>query len=194
MNTPQRDVIGGDKQPQGATRMKVFARSTRQLSPALVVAIVALFVALAGTATAAVIINSPDQLGDRVVTERAIGFSAVSSSQLADGAVHGVHLVHPHLSARVNSDGSHPPFGGDALETTRLQTGIYQVTFSDFALRGRTLKNCTVTATPRLSTLGAMVANVVAGDSMNVTVAISQILPQGGTRFADDGFDVIAAC
>ena len=63
---------------------------TRRRSPALVVALLALFVALTGTAAAAVIITSPDQLGDRVVTQRAIGFGAVSGSQLADGAVHGV--------------------------------------------------------------------------------------------------------
>ena len=81
-------------------------RNTRRSSPALIVSIVALFVALAGTAAAAVIINSPDQLGDRVVTERALDFNAVSSGKIADGAVHGVHMVHPSLRARVNKDGS----------------------------------------------------------------------------------------
>ena len=34
----------------------------RRLSPSLIVAVIALFVALAGTAAAAVIITSPDQL------------------------------------------------------------------------------------------------------------------------------------
>jgi hypothetical protein len=171
-------------------------RITRRLSPSLIVAVVALFVALSGTAVAAVIITSPDQLGDRVVTERSLDFRAVSSGKIADGAVHGVHMVHPHLRARVNKDGSHPPFGFDALATNRLKPGIYQVTFSDFDLRGRTLKNCAVTATPTFSITNSqpMVAEVSAGDSMIVTVAISQLLPDGGARLADNGFDVTAAC
>jgi len=164
-------------------------RNTRRSSPALIVSIVALFVALAGTAAAAVIINSPDQLGDRVVTERALDFNAVSSGKIADGAVHGVHMVHPSLRARVNKDGSHPPFGFDELDTKRLKPGIYQVTFSGFDLRGRTLKNCAVTATPTFSIINKqpMVAEVSAGDSLIVTVAISQLLPDGGARLADNG-------
>lgn len=171
-------------------------RNTRRSSPALIVSIVALFVVLAGTAAAAVIINSPDQLGDRVVTERALDFNAVSSGKIADGAVHGVHMVHPSLRARVNKDGSHPPFGFDELDTKRLKPGIYQVTFSGFDLRGRTLKNCAVTATPTFSIINKqpILAEVSAGDSLIVTVAISQLLPDGGARLADNGFDVTAAC
>ena len=162
---------------------------TRRRSPALVVALLALFVALTGTAAAAVIITSPDQLGDRVVTQRAIGFGAVSGSQLADGAVHGVHMVHPTLRARVNRDGSHPPFGFDALETKRLKLGVYQVTFSNFDLRGRTLKNCAVTASPRFSITNdqPMVAEVSAGDSLIVTVAISQIAPREAPAWPTTG-------
>ena len=39
-----------------------------------------------------------------------------------------------------------------------------------------------------------MVAEVSAGDSLIVTVAISQIAPTGGARLADNGFDVAAVC
>ena len=70
------------------------------------------------------------------------------------------------------------------------------MTFSGFDLRGRTLKNCAVTATPTFSIINKqpMVAEVSAGDSLIVTVAISQLLPDGGARLADNGFDVTAAC
>jgi hypothetical protein len=170
--------------------------TNRRPSAALIVAIIALFVAMAGSAAAAVIITSPDQLGDGVVTERALAPNAVSGSKLADGAVHGVHEVNPHLSARVNANGTKPPFGFDALEVKRLKTGIYQVVFSDFDLRGRTLKNCSVTATPTFSITRKqpLVAEVSAGDSLIATVAISEMLPTGGARLADGGFDLTAAC
>jgi hypothetical protein len=42
-----------------------------------------LAVALAGTAAAAVIINRPDELGDNVVTGRAIALNAIESSDVA---------------------------------------------------------------------------------------------------------------
>jgi hypothetical protein len=170
-------------------------RSTSRLSPALVISVVALFVALAGTATAAVIITSPDQLGDRVVTERSLDFRSVTSSKLADRAVHGVHMVKPHLRARVNRDGTHPPFGFDELDTKRLSVGRYQVTLSDFDIGGRTLKNCSITATPRIKATAdfPMVAEASAGDSMIVTVFTSEIRPEG-PRLADSAFDVTAAC
>jgi hypothetical protein len=51
--------------------------TSRRPSAALIVALVALFVAMAGTAAAAVIISSPDQLGDGVVSERAIACAAL---------------------------------------------------------------------------------------------------------------------
>ena len=171
-------------------------RTIPRPSPALVIAIAALFLALAGTATAAIIVASPDQLGDRVVTARAMDFDSVTSSQLADGAVHGVHLTDPHLSARVNANGTKPSFGFDALETKRLGIGLYQVQFSDFNLRGRTLKNCSITVTPRISLANdnAIVAEASAADGLIVTVAIDEILPQGGSRSIDNPFDVTAAC
>jgi hypothetical protein len=146
------------------------SHSSRRISPALIVAVIARFVVLAGTAAAAVIITSPDQLGDGVVTERALASGAVSGAKLADGAVHGVHKVNPHA-------------------------GIYQVTVSGFDLRGRSLKNCSVTATPtfRITNKQPLLAEVSAGGSLTVTVAVSQILATGGARLADGGFDLTAS-
>src|SRR3954468_9596635 len=97
--------LNGHSLAQGGISMRL---TSRRPSAALIVALVALFVAMAGTAAAAVIISSPDQLGDGVVTERALAPGAVSGSKLADGAVHGVHEVNPHLSARVNANGTKP--------------------------------------------------------------------------------------
>jgi hypothetical protein len=104
-------------------------------------------------------------------------------------------MVHPHLRARVNKDGTRPPFGFDALNTERLSAGRYRVTFSGFDLTGRTLKNCSITATPRISVLNSfpIVAEASAGDSLVVTVFTSEIRPDG-PRLADSAFDVTAAC
>ena len=172
-------------------------RLRRRPSPATAIAGAALFVALSGTALAqsGIIISSPDQLGDRVVTERALDFRSVTGSKLADRAVNGVHMTNPHLRARVNKDGTHPPFGFDELDTKRLSIGRYQVTLSDFDLNGRTLKNCSITATPRIKATASfpMVAEASAGDSMIVTVFTSEIRPEG-PRLADSAFDVTAAC
>ena len=44
---------------------------TRRLSPSLILALIALFVALAGTAAAAVIIDDPAELGDNAEGPRA---------------------------------------------------------------------------------------------------------------------------
>ncbi len=55
---------------------------TRRLSPSLVMAIVVLFVALAGTAAAAVIIESPDQIKGGVVTGTKLANDSVSSTKI----------------------------------------------------------------------------------------------------------------
>lgn len=170
----------------------------RRPSPALLVSALALFVAGTGTAAAAAIVDSPDDLGDRVVTERAMGFNSVSSSQLTDRAVHGVHMVHPVLRARVLKDGSHPPFGFDELETRKIGTGLYQVDFSGFDLNGRTLKNCAITANPRINvpTNQPTFAMVSSADSLRATIATYQVpLSAGGAaKLADAEFDVVASC
>ena len=104
-------------------------------------------------------------------------------------------MVHPHLRARVKRDGTRPPFGFDALNTERLAPGRYRVTFSGFDLTGRTLKNCSITATPRIKATAdfPVVAEASAGDSLVATVFTSEIRP-GGPILADSAFDVTASC
>jgi hypothetical protein len=171
-------------------------RTRRRPKPAILIAFLALFVALTGTAAAAAIVDSPDDLGDRVVTERAMGFDSVSGSQLSDRAVHGVHMVHPVIRARVLKNGDHPPFGFEELNTRKIGTGLYQVDFSGFDLNGRTLKNCAITANPRINvpTNTPTFAMVSSADSLTATIAIHQVLPTGGAKLADNEFDVVASC
>ncbi|MDA0184800.1 hypothetical protein OJ997_31145 [Solirubrobacter phytolaccae] len=171
-------------------------RSRRRPTPAIIVAFLALFVALTGTAAAAVIIDSPDDLGDRVVTQRAMAAGSVSGSQLTDRAVHGVHMVHPVIRARVLKNGDVPLLGFEELDTRRLGPGLYQVDFSGFDLDGRTLKNCAITANPRINvpTNTPTFAMVSSGDSLTATIAVYQVLPTGGAKLADNEFDVVASC
>jgi len=74
---------------------------TRRLSPSLILALVALFVALAGTAAAAVIIDDPAELGDNVVTGRAIDGSTIVSSDIKQESIHDNDLADPQLKVRV---------------------------------------------------------------------------------------------
>jgi hypothetical protein len=76
---------------------------TRRLSPSLMLAIVALFVALAGTAVAAgEIIITPDQIKDHVVTAPKLADDAVSSRTLANSSVRLEDLQQPVVAAGVN--------------------------------------------------------------------------------------------
>src|SRR6266508_4210257 len=102
--------------PRRATPMQ---RIKRRLSPSLVVSIVALLMALGGTATAAVIVDSPDDLGDGVVTLRAMAKKSVDGSKIVDASVSESDLQRPYLKSQVNSDGSHQG-NSDAGSTKRV--------------------------------------------------------------------------
>lgn len=78
-------------------------RITRRLSPSLIVASVALFVALAGTAAAAVIIDSPDQIKDKVITEPKLADGGVGTRALADRGVGLGDLAQPTVAAGVSA-------------------------------------------------------------------------------------------
>jgi hypothetical protein len=67
----------------------------RRLSPALILAIAALFVALASTAAAAVIITSPDQLAARVVKQSAETNPTLRFSVAFDGSLVTGDTVQP---------------------------------------------------------------------------------------------------
>jgi hypothetical protein len=90
---------------------------TRRPTPALIVAILALIVATGGTAVAqGILIRSPQQLADGVVTGTKLGLSAVTSANvaqdtlnrndIADAAITNRELSNPVFSAAVDGDGT----------------------------------------------------------------------------------------
>jgi hypothetical protein len=121
-----------------------------RFSPSLVLALVALFVALSGTALAAgeFVIDNPDQVAPGVITGLHIKQQAIGKPDLDD----------PYLKVRVNSNGT--PFGSKndlgAPGVQKLGVGIYDVTFNSTTINGadgtfdETLfsKNCAIEATP----------------------------------------------
>jgi hypothetical protein len=105
---------------------------TRRLSPSLILASIALFVALAGTAAAAAIINSPDQIADRVVTSPKLAQPVVAAG-VNQGLTPGDQpfLINP-TSEVLSVEG--PPAGANQ--------GAYTIRFSG------AVRHCQWTATP----------------------------------------------
>ena len=142
-----------------------------RLSPSMIVALVALVVAMSGTAVAAgEIITRSDQLAADVVTNPKIASDAVTAraldepsvnsshltansvgeSELDDGSVEQRDQAHPILRTRVGADGS--ANGDTRPPTERIATGFYRVTFDRQDLPGRTgLSACAFSATPESS-------------------------------------------
>lgn len=65
----------------------------RRPSPAMLVALLALVLAMTGTAAAAVLITSPDQLADNVVTEPKLATDAVTGRALNEPSVGPSHIL-----------------------------------------------------------------------------------------------------
>jgi hypothetical protein len=156
----------------------------RRLSPAILIAVIALFVALAGTAAAAVIIDSPDQLGPDVVTGPAIKNGSVQANDLSATA------VAPHFSAKVRKDGTFVK-GSRAVGATRTAKGTYLVRFN------RPVRDCIFTATAREA---LAFPHVREGSPLETNTVVVQMAflrnVTGGTQFesADNAFDLIGTC
>jgi hypothetical protein len=101
---------------------------TRRLSPSLMLAIGALFLAFAGTAIAAgEIITSPDQIKDGVVTSPKIPPESVSNLRLKDA----------QLKLRVRANGTSNGAGDGTVVRAPLEPkGVYDVTFDANVLNG----------------------------------------------------------
>ncbi len=175
---------------------------TRRLSPSLIVAIGALLVALSGTAAAAVIIDSPDQLGDDVVTLRAMAKKSVDGSTIVDDTVSKDDLSSPHLKAQVNSNGSHLG-NSDAGLTKRVGEGRYEVTFNrvgggEQGAKTVLSRKCAITATPRNTTNVVVVQGPTTLRPDTVLVRTLSLASQagGGALFevTDSAFDIVATC
>jgi hypothetical protein len=172
----------------------------RRVSPALIIAIVALFLALAGTAAATVIINSPDQIADRVVTSTKLATNAVTSSTIKNGSILQQDQVHPTLRARVRSDGQ--VLTGDTLKSEHVKgSGRYDLTMdTQFTLGKTNLQSCAITATPQFDVKQnldhkLMRAYAIADPNANkVTVFAFEQIFDGREVPADADISVVAAC
>jgi hypothetical protein len=173
---------------------------TRRLSPSLVLAIGALFVALAGTAVADIIIKSPDELGDNVVTGRAVASNAIVSSDVLQESLLDNDLADPQLKIRALGSGSILP-GSDGT-VTRTSEGTYNVTFDAFALNanGKTsddtmLNNdCAFTASSRNKLAIMEIDGPFASTPNRVRVHAGFPDTNGLVRAVDTQFDIFASC
>jgi hypothetical protein len=132
----------------------------KRLNPSLVVSILALVVAMSGTAIAAgVLVKTPSQLADAVITNPKIATGAVSSRAVAQGSLSGndlqngaitnAKLSHPIYAAAVESDGTVAPAQSTGVDETLTrkseQVGggvVYDVGFD------KDVSRCVYSATP----------------------------------------------
>jgi hypothetical protein len=162
----------------------------RRLPPSMIVAMLALFVALAGTATAAVIISSPDQLASNVIT----------SPKIVDGAVAQSDERNPSLRAKIDRNGKviAGDVPGGVVEHTKR--GQYNVTMSLGDVGPLGLDTCGVSVNPWLDFpenrhLKAY-ANLSPG-SAQVNVFMFEEGVENGKhveKLVDAAFDLVLAC
>jgi hypothetical protein len=176
---------------------------TRRLSPSLIIAIVALFAALTGTAAAAVIIKSPDELGDDVVTGRAIDSGTIVSSDIANESIVDNDLGDPQLKVRVlGSEFVTKALSGSDGTVARVGEGAYNVTFNVGALNasGKTdngtllNNNCAFTATARNKRAIMSIDDPLAGSPNTLRVRAVSPGTNGQLEAVDSSFDVFASC
>jgi hypothetical protein len=157
----------------------------RRLSPSLVVAMMALFVALAGTAVAAgaFVVDEPSDLGPDVVTSPAIKDGSIKSNDLNAAVVPNL------LSAKVRSDGTFVK-GLRATGAERLGEGQYRVKFN------RPVRGCMFTGTSRerLALVEVDEDNPLLPNSVRVHTTF--LAPGGVALFAgaDSEFDLMGMC
>ncbi len=92
-------------------------------SPAMVVAILALVVALSGSAIAAVIVSSPSQLGKNVVTGKKIKKNAVTSKKVKDHSLLGKDFKSGQLPAGAKGDKGDKGDPGTSVFASSLPSG-----------------------------------------------------------------------
>jgi hypothetical protein len=172
----------------------------RRLSPSYVVAFAALFVALAGTATAAVIIDSPDDIADSVVTGPKLAPNSISSSKVITGTIGNNDLDDPQLKVRATKLGGVLPDSDGTVE--HVGAGEYLVTFQASKLHdapaNNTLlsNNCVFTATPRDGLAWMSVTGPAVGQPNTVRVLAAMPNPgeSGLIQVRNTAFDLTATC
>jgi hypothetical protein len=173
----------------------------RRFSPSLILAGVALFVALAGTATAAVIVSSPDQLADGVVSEPKLASDAVIGTKIRDHAVRQNDLTDPALRFSVTNRGTLR--AGDGAIAHTKGSNRYDITPTLGDLGNQRLNACAFTATPAFDFTQAPGHNGhlnprayvnFATDSLSFQVLTFEQLQDGSEVPAEASFDVVMAC
>lgn len=186
-------------------------RISRRLSPSLIIAFVALFAALYSTASAAgLLVTSPSQLKDGVVTGPKIALDAVTSDKvardsltrndIADRAITNRELNNPIFTAAVASDGtvSTAQSAGVEQSLTRKveQIGggvVYDVGFQ------QDISQCVISATPGTvrtdSTFRAVTLNVVVRQSRPNVVQVF-VRDSSGSLVTDlrSAFHLVVVC
>ena len=158
--------------------------------PSLIVATIAMIFALSGTAAAAVIISSPDQLASNVIT----------SPKIVDGAVAQSDERNPSLRAKIDRNGK--VIAGDVPGgvVEHPNRGQYNVTMSLGDVGPLGLDTCGVSANPRLDfpenrALKAY-ANLAPGSAQVNVFVFEQRVENGQLKeqLADAAFDLVMAC
>jgi hypothetical protein len=182
------------------------ALGERRPSPALVIACVALFVALAGTGVAAVEVLVPrNSVGTAQLRSNAIVSAKVkdhsleakdfASGQLpagpagATGATGPAGPIGPGISswAIVKANGALDKASG-VTTVTRKSVGTYDVAFAV------DVTNCSLLASARTDTAGLTTRGAIANFNRTTTPTIVEVTTSTGTAAADRAFSLAAIC
>jgi hypothetical protein len=156
----------------------------RRLSPSFIVAVVAVFVALAGTAAAAgtFVVDDPSDLAPNVVTSPAIAPGSIQASDLSATA------TAPIFSAKVSANGT-LVVGRRAISASRTSKGTYVVKFN------RALPtSCIFVATARERS--ALMEVHHGSTPETIVVRASFLAADGASLFesTDQEFDLLGTC
>lgn len=176
---------------------------TRRLSPSFTLALIALFVALAGTAVADVIITSPDQIKDGVVTGPKLANDSVSTTKILNRTVRQQDEANPTLRYSVASNGS--LITGDMSGNPQHVAGSnrYDLSFSSTDLGPNGLDTCAFAVSPRFNLTTSPGHNGhlnkrayvnYARDSNTFQVFTFEQLANGSEIPAEAAFDVVVGC
>jgi hypothetical protein len=175
----------------------------RRLSPSTLIATAALIAATGGTAVAAEIITSPDQIRNGVVTGPKLANDSVSQPTIRDRGVSQRDESNPTLRYSVAANGS--LITGDMASNPQHVAGSnrYDLSFSPGDLGPNELDTCAFAVSPRFKlTLSPghnghlnMRAYInYARNSNTFQVFTFEQLPTGAEVPAEAAFDVVVGC
>jgi hypothetical protein len=165
----------------------------RRITPSTVIATLALVAATSGTALAA---------GEIITSSNQIATDVINTGHIRGETINNIDMRDPQLKLRVNKDGTRAGVGDGT--STRVATGVYDVTFNQATLNGGNTattdtvvnENCAINVTSRANlndTFGAFAAafrvQTTGPNSVRITANDIDV-----DRLIDTGFDVTASC